>query len=193
MQTIDQSSDLNNRLKTIVIYTLKQKLYFEYIKFDYEKKNFYLLILNMFFNTINAFIFGFSDSFYFKIYIEEIYYTCIILDFICSIFTFMIKILDYSKHIGLYQSRIDSCNDLICYYINYKTNIKTDDDKMYYKNKIITSYEVIIKLSSLINHNKLILMRIWYVMHDEYDNILEINYGNVKNNLQYFKRKSIAI
>ena len=190
ISTLTDSVNINLKFKSIVVYTLKNKIIFEYIKDHYESRNFKISVINMFFNSINSFLF--SISAYYVEYETIIRNICMVITFICTIFSFLIKMLDYGKYIGIYKTYIDACNELICQYINYTTAFKNDDEKVDIKNQILSSYSNIIKLNSNINHIKIDLDEhvINELMHD-FDDLLQISYHSVKKNIKEYKRRSV--
>ena len=143
---------INDKLHSIITYTIKQKVKLEYIKDKYEFKNFIVVIFNMIFSSINSLLFSLSASKSYEDSKEDLDKICFYITFICTTFSFLIKILDYSTIVGKYKNYIDECNNIICCYINYNMISTEAEKKENILNKILAGYENIIKYSSELSH-----------------------------------------
>ena len=87
ISTLTDSVNINLKFKSIVVYTLKNKIIFEYIKDHYESRNFKISVINMFFNSINSFLF--SISAYYVEYETIIRNICMVITFICTVIVYI--------------------------------------------------------------------------------------------------------
>lgn len=182
----------NDKLQIIIAYIIKQKLKLEYKKDEYQRKNFWLLLSNMIFNTANTLLISFTNYDNNTNNILAIQYITFIFAFICAIFSYLMKILNYEKFINTYKQYLNECNEVIYEYTNLITIKKKNEEKNIMIKNILNGYEKILKFNSEVDTIRLsdIDELTYNDMTSDFNDLLKINYKNVN---KFIKKRKITI